>query len=223
MKKYLKCAAALVLSLFMAFTLLAPGLTGEAAAAENSEMALGSDISAAATNNTYYNNKDGESKPLYDICRTDYEMNTVRLRTWVNHSRGQCSEEAIISYAKKCQDAGLRVMIDFHYADNWADPGKQPPPEDWNVTDDTSFAEAERVGQLLYDYTYNFLIHMKEAGVTPEWVQVGNEITNGMLWPLCNISNFDNFVYVLQKGIDAVHKQNCQNWKYYRSAITSRL
>lgn len=204
MKKYLKCAAALVLSLFMAFTLLAPGLTGEAAAAENSEMALGSDISAAATNNTYYNNKDGESKPLYDICRTDYEMNTVRLRTWVNHSRGQCSEEAIISYAKKCQDAGLRVMIDFHYADNWADPGKQPPPEDWNVTDDTSFAEAERVGQLLYDYTYNFLIHMKEAGVTPEWVQVGNEITNGMLWPLCNISNFDNFVYVLQKGIDAV-------------------
>ncbi len=95
-------------------------------------------------------------------------------------------------------------MLDFHYADNWADPGKQPPPSAWNVTDDISADEAKRVGEELYKYTYDFLTHMRKEGVTPEWVQVGNEITNGMLWPLCNTANYENFTYVLQRGIDAV-------------------
>lgn len=167
-------------------------------------MALGSDISAAADADKTYTNKDGETKNLYDICSEDYGMNVARLRTWVNHSKGSCSEDSIIAYAKKCKEAGLDVMLDFHYADNWADPGKQPAPAEWNVTDDISFEEAQRVGEELYDYTYNFLTHMIEEGVTPEWVQVGNEITNGMLWPLCNIANYENFTYVLQRGIDAV-------------------
>jgi len=167
-------------------------------------MALGSDISAAADTDKSYTNKDGVSKKLYDICSEDYGMNVARLRTWVDHSRGSCNEEKIIAYAKKCYDAGLRVMIDFHYADNWADPGKQPPPSAWKVTDDISFEEAKRVGEELYNYTYNFLTNMIEAGVTPEWVQVGNEITNGMLWPLCNVANYENFTHVLQRGIDAV-------------------
>ena len=206
MKKCLKAMAVFVLSFMMVLTMSVPGVsvTASAGGRGDSSMALGSDISAAATNNTYYNDVNGESRPLYDICKKDYGMNTVRLRTWVNHRSGQCSEDAIIQYAKQCSDAGLRVMIDFHYADDWADPGKQPPPGAWNVTDDISMEEAQRVGKELYDYTYNFLIHMKEAGVTPEWVQVGNEITNGFLWPLCNISNFDNFVYVLKQGIQAV-------------------
>lgn len=160
-------------------------------------VALGSDISAAADTDKTYTNKDGETKKLYDICTEDYGMNMVRLRTWVNHSKESCSEENIIAYAKKCDEAGLRVMVDFHYADNWADPGKQPPPSAWNVTDNISSEEAKRVGDELYDYTYNFLTHMIDEGVTPEWVQVGNEITNGMIWPLCNIANYENFTYVL--------------------------
>lgn len=167
-------------------------------------MALGSDISAAADSDREYTNKDGISKKLYDICKNDYGMNAVRLRTWVNHSKGSCNENSIIAYAKKCDEAGLKVMLDFHYADNWADPGKQPPPSAWNVTDDISADEAKRVGEELYKYTYDFLTHMRKEGVTPEWVQVGNEITNGMLWPLCNTANYENFTYVLQRGIDAV-------------------
>ncbi len=206
---YLKRAFAILLALFMVTSAL-PQSTISALAAEGSgeentlEMALGSDISAAADADRNYLDANGQSRKLYDICKNDYGMNTVRLRTWVDHRRGSCSEDSIIAYAKKCQDAGLRVMLDFHYADDWADPGKQPPPAAWNVTDDISHEEAVRVGKELYDYTYSFLTHMIGEGVTPEWVQVGNEITNGMLWPLCNIANFDNFTYVLNQGIKAV-------------------
>lgn len=208
-KKYLRRIYAILLALFMVTTAL-PQSTISALAAEGSseksvtEMALGSDISAAADSDGSYLDATGQSRKLYDICKNDYGMNTVRLRTWVNHRRGSCSEDSIIAYAKKCQDAGLRVMLDFHYADDWADPGKQPPPSAWNVTEDTSHEEAVRVGKELYDYTYSFLEHMAAEGVTPEWVQVGNEITNGMLWPLCNIANFENFTYVLSQGIQAV-------------------
>ena len=165
-------------------------------------LALGSDISWAADEDRSYNNKDGESKKLYDILANDYGMNTVRLRTWLDGS--SCSKDTIIDYAKKCKEAGLDVMLDFHYSSNWADPSKQYAPDAWNVTDDTSFEEAERVGQLLYDYTYDYIKDMVEAGCTPKWVQIGNEINNGMLWPLCKFENTKNLAYVLNQGIAAV-------------------
>lgn len=205
-RKYWKSISAIVMAVCLGLMALPQTALPVWAAtrSDSSGMALGSDISAAADADKSYNNKDGESKKLYDICSGDYGMNVARLRTWVNHRRGSCSEDSIIAYAKQCKAAGLDVMIDFHYADDWADPGKQPAPSVWNVTDDISFEEAQRVGQELYDYTYEFLTHMQEEGVTPKWVQVGNEITNGMIWPLCNIANYENFTYVLQKGIDAV-------------------
>ena len=203
-KKKLKSLVTICLAAFLIVSVLPQTSVRAAETGGTSEMALGSDISAAADSDREYTNKDGISKKLYDICKNDYGMNAVRLRTWVNHSKGSCNENSIIAYAKKCDEAGLKVMLDFHYADNWADPGKQPPPSAWNVTDDISADEAKRVGEELYKYTYDFLTHMRKEGVTPEWVQVGNEITNGMLWPLCNTANYENFTYVLQRGIDAV-------------------
>ncbi|MCI9532968.1 MAG: hypothetical protein HFH38_14910 [Lachnospiraceae bacterium] len=206
---YLKRLYAILLAVFMVTTALPqPAAAAPAAGGNGREstagMALGSDISAAADADREYLDAKGQPRKLYDICKNDYGMNTVRLRTWLNHPKGSCKEDSIIAYAKKCHDAGLRVMLDFHYADNWADPGKQPPPSAWNVTDNISHEEAVRVGAELYNYTHSFLTHMIAEGVTPEWVQVGNEITNGMLWPLCNIANYDNFIYVLNQGIKAV-------------------
>ena len=191
-KKKLKSLVTICLAAFLIVSVLPQTSVRAAETGGTSEMALGSDISAAADSDREYTNKDGISKKLYDICKNDYGMNAVRLRTWVNHSKGSCNENSIIAYAKKCDEAGLKVMLDFHYADNWADPGKQPPPSAWNVTDDISADEAKRVGEELYKYTYDFLTHMRKEGVTPEWVQVGNEITNGMLWPLCNTANYEN-------------------------------
>ena len=167
-------------------------------------MALGSDISAAASGDRSYPDENGEQRKLYDIVTNDYGFSMIRLRTWTGDEDGPCGKNTIIAYAKLCADAGLRIMIDFHYADSWADPGKQPPPAAWNVTDDVSPEEADRVAQLLYDYTYDFISSMADAGVWPEWVQVGNEINSGMVWPLGSTTYMDNFVKLLQAGTDAV-------------------
>ena len=167
-------------------------------------MALGSDISAAANGDRSYPDENGNQRKLYDIVANDYHYSMVRLRTWTGDENGSCGKNTIINYAKLCSDAGLRIMIDFHYADSWADPGKQPPPAAWNVTDDVSPEEADRVAQLLYDYTYDFISSMVAEGVYPEWVQVGNEINSGMVWPLGSTTYMDNFVKLLQAGTDAV-------------------
>ena len=171
---------------------------------KSTEMALGSDISAAARGDRSYNDQNGESRKLYDIITNDYGYNMVRLRTWTGNDDGSCGKNTIIAYAKLCADAGLRIMIDFHYADSWADPGKQPPPAAWGVTNDVSAAEADRVAGLLYDYTYDWISSLVEAGVYPEWVQVGNEINGGMVWPLGHTTNMENFIKLLQAGTAAV-------------------
>lgn len=170
---------------------------------KSSDMALGSDISACARNDKSYNNEDGVSKPMYQLITEDYGYNMVRLRTWTGNEDGSVGKNTIIAYAKKCADAGLQIMIDFHYADSWADPGKQPAPSAWAVSG-TSAEEADRVAKLLYDYTYDFLTGLIAAGVYPEWVQVGNEIDNGMIWDLGRTTYMENLVKLLQAGTDAV-------------------
>jgi len=94
----------------------------------------------------------------------------------------------------------------FHYADSWADPGNQTPPAAWGVTDDVSFEEAQRVAALLYGYTKDFMERLTAAGVTAEWVQIGNEINSGLLWPLGSTSNMENFALITNEGIRAVRE-----------------
>ena len=168
-------------------------------------MALGSDISWCAQRDRQYNNEDGVSKPMYQLITEDYGYNAVRLRTWTGNPDGSVGKNTIIAYAKKCQDAGLRIMIDFHYADNWADPGKQPAPAEWNVSG-TSSKEADRVAQLLYEYTKDVMEGLVAEDIYPEWVQVGNEIDGGMVWDLGRTTNMRNLVKLLQAGTDAVRE-----------------
>jgi arabinogalactan endo-1,4-beta-galactosidase len=92
---------------------------------------------------------------------------------------------------------GMRIMIDFHYSDTWADPSKQTKPAAWK---DHIFS------QLLadvYDHTTDVLSALKLSGVTPEWVQIGNEIIGGMLWPEGSTSNWSQLAQLLNKGYDA--------------------
>ena len=99
----------------------------------------------------------------------------------------------------------MRVMINFHYSDSWADPSKQVKPAAWK---DLTF---EQLKQALYDYTVDVMSALKTAGVTPEWVQVGNEIPTGFLYPEGSIYKADGktedwapMVQLLNKGYDAV-------------------
>lgn len=106
----------------------------------------------------------------------DNGMNSVRLRVWINHSTGWCNLPDVLVKAKRAAELKLRIMIDFHYSDYFADPGKQNTPEAWKDYDLTQLTQA------VTDHTTEVLTALRDAGITPEWIQVGNETRCGMLW-----------------------------------------
>ena len=135
----------------------------------------------------------------------DAGMNSVRLRVWVNHSTGWCNKEDVISKAKRAAALKLRVMIDFHYSDFFADPSRQNIPVDWANYD------LAQMKQAVADHTTDVLSALKAEGVTPEWIQVGNETRNGMLWPMGQLwdtngdlpNGWKNYAALTTSGYDA--------------------
>lgn len=152
-----------------------------------------------ATGYKFYDT-DGTQKDCLQLLK-DRGMNTIRLRVWVNPSddkaSGHCSKEETVAMAVRAQKMGMRIMINFHYSDSWADPGKQNKPAAWK---NHTFAE---LLNDVYLHTEDVLKALKQAGVTPEWVQVGNEIPGGMLWPEGSTDNFNQLAQLLNKGYDA--------------------
>jgi len=126
-------------------------------------------------------------------------MNSIRLRVWVNPTEGWCGQADVVKMAVRAKNLGCRIMIDFHYSDWWADPGKQHKPAAW---------ASHGIGQLVTDvanHTASVLKALKAAGVTPEWVQVGNETNNGMLWEDGRASaSMANFAALIDSGYQAV-------------------
>ena len=170
----------------------------------DSSFVKGADISwlpqMEATGYKFYNDK-GVEQDCFQILK-DHGINTIRLRTWVNPSddkaSGHCSKDETVAMAVRAKKWGMKVMIDFHYSDTWADPSKQAKPAVW-VGHDFS--------QLLtdvYDYTADVMIALKTSGVTPEWVQVGNEIPGGMIYPEGRSTNFPQLVQLINKAYDAI-------------------
>lgn len=153
-----------------------------------------------ATGYKFYD-QDGKETDCLQLLK-ERGMNSVRLRVWVNPSddkaSGHCSKEETIIMALRAQKMGMRVMIDFHYSDSWADPAKQNKPAAWK---NYTFPE---LLNAVYDHTFDVVSSLKKAGVTPEWVQVGNEIPAGMLWPDGSTDNWNQLGQLLNKGYDAV-------------------
>src|SRR4051812_42293723 len=122
-----------------------------------------------ATGYKFYND-NGVEEDCFKILK-DHGINTIRLRTWVNPNNdkasGHCSKDETVAMAVRAKKWGMKVMIDFHYSDSWADPGKQKKPKVWEGHDFTTLQKD------LYDYTFDVMTALKTAGVTPEWVQVG--------------------------------------------------
>ncbi|OIP49941.1 MAG: hypothetical protein AUK31_05335 [Fibrobacteres bacterium CG2_30_45_31] len=136
---------------------------------------------------------DGVEKSIFDILK-NHGFNYVRLKTFVSPSAtygyaaigcGETSIEAfgdkthVIAYAQKVKAAGMGFSLDIHYSDNWADPSKQIIPERWR-----SVTTIEALADSVYAYTYDLVLALKNAGALPDMVQIGNEITNGMLYSL---------------------------------------
>ena len=152
-----------------------------------------------ATGYKFYDS-DGTEKEGLQLLK-DRGMNTIRLRVFVNPSNdktnGHCSPAETVALAVRAKNMGMRIMIDFHYSDTWADPGHQTKPAAWASH---SFADLQND---VYNHTYEVLNALKIAGVTPEWVQIGNEIPGGMLWPEGSTSNWNQLAQLLNKGYDA--------------------
>lgn len=156
-----------------------------------------------ATGYKFYN-KDGKEEDCLKILKS-YGINAVRLRTFVDPSNnpqsGHCSKDETVAMAVRAKKEGMKVMINFHYSDSWADPAKQVKPKAWvnlNFTD---------LKKTLFDYTFDVISALKNAGVEPEWVQIGNEITPGLLLPEGDSGkNFPQLVELLNSGYEAVKK-----------------
>lgn len=126
-------------------------------------------------------------------------MNTIRLRVWVNPASSWNNSADVVAKAVRAKNLGLRIMIDFHYSDTWADPGHQNKPVAWAAQNFTTLKTS------LSDHTLSVLNALKTAGITPEWVQVGNETNDGMLWPDGKAStNMANYAELIAAGYDAV-------------------
>ena len=153
-------------------------------------------------------NENGQEEDILKILK-DHGMNTVRLRTWVNPSgdpqSGHCSAGETVAMAIRCKQAGLRIMINFHYSDSWADPGKQNKPAKWK---DLPF---NLLKDSLHNYTADVMTKLKQAGITPEWVQVGNEIPGGLLWPEGSTDNWSQLAQLLNAGYEGVKKVSPQS------------
>ena len=123
-----------------------------------------------------FHDRQGKERECLELLKNDYQMSAIRLRVWVNPRGGDCDKNALLAMARRVKALGMDLMVDFHYSDWWADPAKQPIPKAWLGH---SF---EQMKQDLRNHTIEVLTLLKENGITPRWVQVGNETTNGMLW-----------------------------------------
>lgn len=171
----------------------------------------------------------GSSGDAMDILKA-YGMNLVRLRLW-NHpyaedgspyGAGEDDLETVLALAKRAKEKGIAWLLDFHYSDFWADPGKQVIPKAWRGM---GVSELE---QAVYDFTLQVLSRCKEEGLLPQIVAVGNELSNGLLWPFGEVPQYENIVGFINAGIHAVrqvegnlpvmlHLDNGGNNELYRS------
>lgn len=126
---------------------------------------------------------DSTGKAMYCIALLkSLGVNAIRLRVWVNPTAGYCNKADVLAQALRVKAAGLNLMIDFHYSDSWADPGKQNIPAAWAGLSLSGMETA------VYNHTFDVLSTLESNGVKPTWVQTGNEINNGLLWPLGEIT-----------------------------------
>lgn len=148
---------------------------------------------------------NGVVKDAIQILK-DHGFNYVRLRIFVDPQndsgyspqKGFCDLAHTKAMAKRVKAAGMKFLLDFHYSDYWADPGKQYKPKAW---------QGENFMQLqksVYDYTKMVMQSLKDQNTVPDMVQVGNEINHGMIWPDGYINNLDSLAQLIYAGINAV-------------------
>lgn len=177
-----------------------PPLT-EPATTPHAEFWLGADISGTTADEArgrLTRDAGGKVTETTQLMK-DYGLNGIRLRVWKNPKDGFSSPGDVLVMARRAHRLGMDIMIDFHYSDWWADPGKQNIPARWEGL------SAEQMRDSLGAHTRETLKLLKNDGIPVKWVQVGNETTNGFLWPLAHLpENMKEYAMLTRAGYDAV-------------------
>jgi len=170
---------------------------------------LGVDVSEALwileLGGKYYNN-GVEEHPLDILVK--HGVKWVRIRVWndpytqsgIPYGGCNCDPERVSKFAVEAKKRELKLLINLHYSDWWADPGRQIKPKAWA---NLSFTELVNV---VYEWTYSLISYLNQLGAKPDIVQVGNEINNGFLWPDGSVENWDGFVVLLKSAIRAIRE-----------------
>ncbi|QIA09296.1 glycoside hydrolase family 53 protein [Draconibacterium halophilum] len=144
------------------------------------------------TNPTFYNHNNN-TKDFLDIIKAN-GVNTVRLRLWVDPGNEHSAFNEVKTFAKQLKSKGFDIWLTVHYSDTWADPGQQTKPARWS---NISYAALK---DSVYDYTQKIV-----TGISPDYIQLGNEINSGFLHPDGNISDQTfQFLELMEQGIQAV-------------------
>ena len=161
----------------------------------------------------YYNENGVRITNMLDYLK-DQGLNAMRVRLFVDPSRANAEDQGegvcqdlpfVMALGQRIKAAGFKLLLDIHYSDTWTDPGQHSTPASWTVT--------SALGDSVYSYTCRVLNAMKSVGATPDFIQVGNEVTYGMMWPTghCYPSganygttgSFATFANYLNQGIRA--------------------
>ena len=148
---------------------------------------------------------DGTQMDELQIMK-NHGVNWIRLRIWNNPKEGpggggNTDEARALEMTKRAKALGMKVLIDFHYSDWWADPGKQVTPKAWQGH------SKDQLVKDVYNYTKKVMQNFQKAGVQPEMIQIGNEVKSGMLWPIGQLPSKDGdkaFSELMASGLKAV-------------------
>ncbi len=151
----------------------------------------------------YYDN--GIEKDAVEIL-ADHGFNYIRLRIFVNPEnekgyspgRGFCGLDYTLRMARRIKDAGMKLLLNFHYSDYWADSQQQNKPAAWTSLDFEALRDTMKI------YTANVLRALEAQGTPADMVQIGNEVNHGLLWPDGHISNPDQLAELLKAGVEGV-------------------
>ncbi|MET8152831.1 glycosyl hydrolase 53 family protein [Actinoplanes sp. NPDC049668] len=161
----------------------------------------GADVSHVTKNEDHgavYRDASGRRREVFRLL-AENNVDYIRLKVWVDPADGYNNPADVLEKARRAHRAGQRLLIDFHYSDAWADPGKQIKPAAWAAL---SFDDLSRA---VYDHTYAVLRDLRAQGTPAAMAQIGNEINGGLLWPDGRWDNWDGLAALLTSGANAVH------------------
>lgn len=176
-------------------------IAGCAMSAHAQQFAVGADVSflAQAEQQGIVFKENGRPRPVLQILK-DHGYNWVRLRLFVHPTDLPNDLPYTIALAQRAKALGFHFLLDLHYSDTWADPGKQYVPLAWKNMNH------KQLTQQVFAYTRDTIAAFRNAGVAPDMVQTGNEITNGMDWPDGKLpDNWDPFADLLRAAIAGVN------------------